>query len=111
MRTALGTAIRDQDRIAVSAIRSALAAIDNAEAVDESLAPPTESGLVAGGVHGLGRGDVPRRPITPQEEREIVLKVVAERREFAAQYDALQRHDDANRLRAEIAVLSRFLGN
>ena len=34
LRDALTTAIKSRDRVAVAALRSALAAIDNAEAVD-----------------------------------------------------------------------------
>jgi hypothetical protein len=109
LRSALSAAMKNKDRVAVNAIRSVLASIDNAEAVDESLAPAIEPGRIAGGVSGLARGEVPRRAITEQDAREIVQKAVAERRATAAQCDALKRHREADRLRAEIAVLSRFL--
>jgi uncharacterized protein YqeY len=109
MQTALSAAMKNQDRVAVNAIRSALAAITNAEAVDESHAPAAEPGTIAGGVSGLGRGEVPRRTITEHDARQIVKKVVAERQEAATQYDELNRHDDASRLRQEIAVLERFV--
>ena len=109
MRAALSAAIKDRDRIAVNAIRSALAAIDNAGAVDASLAPPAEPGTIAGGVRGLAGGEVPRRRITDCDIREIVQNVIAERQAAAAQYDELQRNGDADRLRAEGSVLARFL--
>jgi uncharacterized protein YqeY len=109
MRAALSVAIKKRDRIAVNAIRSALAAIDNAEAVESSLAPLAEPGTIAGGVHGLARGEVPRRTITDDDARAIVRDVITERRAAAAQYDELQRTGEADRLRAESAVLARFL--
>jgi uncharacterized protein len=109
MQTALRAAMKKQDRVAVNAIRSALAAMANAEAVDESLAPPAEPGTIAGGVQGLGRGEVPRKTITEHDARDIVQEAIAERQRAAAQYDELNRHDDAGRLREEIAVLERFL--
>jgi hypothetical protein len=40
MRRALTAAIKARDRSAVTALRSALAAIDNAEAVDPATTPP-----------------------------------------------------------------------
>jgi uncharacterized protein YqeY len=109
MQKALTAAMKERDRVAVNAIRSALAAIANAEAVEDSLAPPAEPGIIIGGVRGLGRGEVPRRALTDDDARDIVRKVIAERRAAAAQYDELERHDDASRLRAEIDVLSRFV--
>jgi len=109
MQAALTLALKQQDRVAANAIRSALSAMANAEAVDDSLAPPAEPGMVVGGVAGLGRSEVPRRTIAEHHAREIVQKVIAERQEAAAQYDELHRPGDANRLREEIAVLSGLL--
>jgi uncharacterized protein YqeY len=101
--------MKNRDRVAVNAIRSALAAIANAEAVDEALAPPAEPGTIAGGVSGLGRGEVTRRTITENDARQIVQQVIAERLAAAAQYEDLNRHADASRLRDEVAVLADFL--
>jgi uncharacterized protein YqeY len=101
--------MKDRDRIAVNAIRSALSAIDNAEAVDASFAPPAEPGTIAGGVRGLAAGEVLRRTLTERDVREIMQDVIADRQAAAAQYDELKRHDDADRLRGEGSVLARFL--
>jgi uncharacterized protein YqeY len=109
LEAALTPALKRRDRVAVNAIRSALAAIANAEAVDEALAPRAEPGTIAGGVSGLGRGDIRRRTITENDAREIVQQVIAERAAAAAQYEELNRHADASRLRDEVAVLSGFL--
>ncbi len=65
--------------------------------------------MIAGGVHGLGRGEVARRVLTDDDVRTIVQRVIDERRMAATQYDELGRHDDASELRTEIAVLERVV--
>jgi hypothetical protein len=57
LRRALIAAMRARDAVAVRALRNALSAIDNAEAVD-----PQDHGQTAGYVvrKGLGAGEVPR---------------------------------------------------
>jgi len=109
MRDALTVAMKDRNRLATSALRSALAAIDNAEAVDVSLAPPEQPGVIAGGVVGLGAGEVARRTITDDDVRTILRDAITEREAAAAQYEELRRQDDAVRLRTEVAVLAALL--
>lgn len=109
IRDALTVAMKDRDRVATSALRSALAAIDNAEAVDVSLAPPEQPGVIAGGVVGLGAGEVSRRTITDDDVRAILRDAISEREAAAAQYDEMRRHEDAARLRTEVSVLAALL--
>jgi uncharacterized protein YqeY len=101
--------MKARDRSATSAIRSALAAIDNAEAVDVSVAPREQPGVIAGGVAGLGAGEVARRTLTDDEARAIVRAAISERETAAAEYDAHRRFDEASRLRAEAAALVEVL--
>jgi uncharacterized protein YqeY len=105
MRRALTAAMKARDASAVRALRSVLAAIDNAEAADLSAAPRQESGVIAGGVAGLGAGEVARRTVTEQDVRDVLSTAIAERETAVLQYDALQRPDEAHRLRDEVAVL------
>jgi uncharacterized protein YqeY len=109
MRDALTRAMKDRDQVATAALRSALAMVDNAEAVDVSVAPRRQSGVIAGGVAGLGAGEVARRTITDDDVRMLLREAITEREEAAAQYDELRRPDDAARLRAEVAVLADVL--
>jgi uncharacterized protein len=62
MRRALTAAMKARDQRAVAALRSALAAIDNAEAVEAAGEghPPGE-GRIAGAVLGVGAAEVARR--------------------------------------------------
>jgi uncharacterized protein YqeY len=109
MRDALTRAMKDRDRVATAALRSAIAIVDNAEAIDVSLAPRSQSGVIMGAVTGLGAGEVARRTITDDDVRALLREAITEREGAAAQYDELQRPDDAARLRTEVAVLARVL--
>lgn len=105
LRTALREAVRDRQAHAAAVLRETLAAIDNAEAVDTRAAPPVQHGVIAGGVPGLGAGDVPRRRLGPDEVAAIIEREIAERWKAADTYDALGRTDDAAALRQQVDVL------
>jgi uncharacterized protein YqeY len=105
MRAALTRAIKSRDAAATRALRSVLAAVDNAEAADPSVAPQQQPGRIAGGVAGLGAGEVSRRSITEEDVQDILAAAIAEREAAAAQYAELHREDAAQRLREEVVVL------
>ena len=105
LRTALRAAVHRRDAHAVAVLRETLAAIDNAEAVDASAAPPVQHGVIAGGVAGLRAGDVPRRSLRPDEVAAIIEHEIQERRDAATTYAALGCHDEAAALRLQIEVL------
>lgn len=109
LRSSLTDAMKARRAEHVSALRQALAAIDNAEAADASLAPAVEPGHFAGGVAGLGAGDVARRQLSPQQVEAIIRAELDERRAAAAQYRALERPNDAARLEAAIDALEALL--
>lgn len=106
MRDALREALRTRQPHAVAVLRETLAAIDNAEAADTSAAPPVQHGVIAGGVAGLGAGEVPRRELTAEDVTAIVDREIQERRDAAASYAALGRHDEASALRLQLDVLT-----
>ena len=107
---ALKVAINARDGVAVAALRSAMSAVDNAEAVDRSQAPPPTKAL--GDVRlGVGAGEVARRELSEQDAVEILLSEVKEREAAASQYERLGRSEHASRLRAEAAALVAFLAN
>jgi uncharacterized protein len=106
LRAELRTAMRDRDAVAVSALRSTLGALANATAVP---GVPLSGGAdqhVAGSVVGVGAAEAPRRELTDADAVAIVRAEIAERHAAAAQYGASAA---ADRLRAEAAVLTRFL--
>lgn len=98
--------MKARDATAVTALRSALGAIDNAEAVDPSYAPDPTRGRIAGGVAGLGAGEVRRLDLSEEAITEVVRAEIADRLTTADELDRLGRADAAARLRAEASVLT-----
>ena len=94
--------------VAAAALRSALGAIANAEAVraDQSAADPTTSQYVAGAVAGLGAAEAQRRSLTGAEVDEIVDAEIAECMVAAADYEGRGYAEQARRLRREARVLA-----
>jgi uncharacterized protein YqeY len=112
LRAALTKAMKARDTAAVAALRSALAAVDNAEAVDPGaagLAVSSGEGPVAKSAAGLGAADVPRRELSDDDEAAIVRAEIGERRAAADDYERLGRAEEAARLRAEADVLAAVL--
>lgn len=111
LRTALRTAMKAREKGTVAAIRSALAAIDNAEAVDAAAAGLQQTGhsRIAGTVGGLGAGEVARARLTEARMREIVAGEVAERRAAADEYDGHGQDERAAGLRSEADALAALL--
>jgi hypothetical protein len=109
LRTALPTAMKARDAATVSALRSALAAIENAAAV---AAPPPVDGPSALGLPAVGLGvtEVARRDVDDAEVERIVRAEVSERLDAADGYDKLGRAEQAARLRAEARALTVQLG-
>lgn len=110
LRRALPPALKARDHAAVAALRSALAAIDNAQAVEAPPAPRSR-GVVAGAVIGLGAGDVPRRRLSESDIAAIVRAEVADRRVAATDYERAGQGDAAARLTAEADVLAVHLAD
>ncbi len=106
LRSALRIALRERNVVAMGALRSTLAALGNATAVQSVRLTAGGSEHVAGGVVGLGAAEVPRRELTDAEAAAIVRAEIADRTAAADQYG---RSPAAERLRAEAALLSRFL--
>lgn len=110
LRAALPPAIKARDTVAVAALRSALAAIDNAEAVTVDAAPSVAADPnVAGSMVGLGAGEADRRVLSEADIIRLIRIEAEERRSAARDYERAGRHDRAARLLAEAAVLAAHL--
>jgi hypothetical protein len=74
LRADLTAALKARDRLTVAALRSAIAAIENGEAVHVSAVERTlaSSEHVAGATAGVGSSDVARRPLSEADEIAIV---------------------------------------
>jgi len=106
LRAALSAAMKKRDRSAIAGLRSALGAIDNAEAIDTV---DVKAGAIEASAVGLGAAEARRRDLTESDIEQIVRTEIAERRTAAAQYDTLGRVDHGDLLRAEAAVLEAQL--
>jgi uncharacterized protein YqeY len=109
LRQALRAAIKSRDPAAASALRSALAAIANAEAVPTAVTgstPPAGGHQhIAGSAEGLGAAEAERRPLSEADVAGIIQAEVADRRTAAAQYEQAGHTDRAQRLRHEADIL------
>lgn len=110
MRADLKTALKARDKVTVATLRTALAAIDNAEAVAAVEPDAVGSQHIGGAVVGVGAAEVARRELSPEDIRDIVAAEVAEREATVAQYRRIGQDERAEALLAEVAVLNRYLG-
>ncbi|GEM_PF-3302555 len=109
LRAAIIDAARRRDRAALPVYRTALAAIDNAEAVPLPADLPTV-GTIDGSRIGVGVAEAERLHLTEDEMRAIVGAEAQERRAAAV---ALSSHpgqaDAAHRLETGAALLTALL--
>ena len=109
LRTARTDAMRRRDRAATSALRTALSAIANAEAVDASIAPDPHSASIAGAVTGVGAAEVARRELGLAQVVAIVRAEIDDLRASADEYDGLGQDEQAAELRAGADAVERAL--
>ncbi len=108
LRGALTLAMKARDRVAVGALRSTLAAIDNAEAVDRPTG--TDTGLAIEQIPlGVGAAEMERRLLTECQIERIVRDELAEREAAARDYEQSGRTERAEQLRREVSVLAEQL--
>jgi len=92
-------------------LRSALAAVGNAEAVpaDETSAAGIGHSPIAGALPGLGAGDAPRRSLTDADVAGIIRTEITERQNAAAAYQRSGHAARSERLHREAQVLQAVL--
>ncbi len=110
LRRDLTAAMKARQTDVVSALRTALAAIDNAEAIEVPRGDVmTTSGPVAGAQAGVGSTEAARRVLTIEDVHALLREQIAERVSAADQYAAHGRHDAADQLRREAEVLQGYV--
>ena len=105
LQSALLPAMRAGDADTVAVVRSALAAIANAEAVPAPAITPTGDGPVAGAATGVGSTEAPRRELTADEVRQVVEHERQDRVQAAEESEAGGLGEYAARLRTQAAIL------
>ena len=110
LRRGLTAALKARDPDALAAHRTAIAAIDNAEAVPApSGNQATTSAHIAGATSGPGTTEAARRPLSDSELQDILREQIDERTREASRYDALGQADAAGRLRRQARTLAAYL--
>ena len=100
MQADLKAAMSAKDRTTVAVLRTTLAALSNAEAVSADGSAPAQ---------GTFANDVDRKVL---DDADVVAVIERERAELAAsadEYDAVGQAEEASALRAQLAVLDRYL--
>jgi uncharacterized protein YqeY len=117
LRAQLLSARKDRDQTRVSALRSALSAIDNAETPHadtsdaETPGQVTPDGAIAGAVTGLGSTEVARRQLTDAHIRALLRAEIDERLRDAEQLADNGAEDRAAAVRSEADVLAAVLAD
>ncbi|HEX2054730.1 MAG TPA: GatB/YqeY domain-containing protein [Actinomycetota bacterium] len=102
LQAELITAMKNQDRATMVAIRSVLSAISNKEAVAS-----TER---AGAIEQAPRSaEAPRQELTHQQMKLVLLDEIESRRNSAGYLRTAGREDEAAGREAEAAILERYL--
>ena len=99
LRSDLTTAMKTGDKVRIRVVRSTMAAIANAEAVEGSA---RAEGTVS-------YADVPRREVGRAQIIELLDTEIGEREIAAAQYRDVGRPADAETLEEEMGVLRAYL--
>jgi hypothetical protein len=110
LRTRLLEARRARDNAVAAALRSAISALENAEAVEPaSETVVATSDHVAGGRVGLGAAEAERRELDEPAERAIVAAEIADLTEGAAHYATAGDGERAAAARQAAGVLAGLL--
>ena len=105
---ALREALRRQDRVGMSALRSVLAAIDNASASEADSATKRAGAIEHATPFGRG-SDVARRVLAHDDILRIARAEITERHQAADEYINLGATDRSTVLRAEAAIIERHI--
>jgi uncharacterized protein YqeY len=107
LRQRLTRALRERDKPIAAAMRSAIAALENAEAVPASQGvAPVTSRHVAGGATGVGAAEAERLVLDEATESEILRTEVDSLLEAAREYESVGRADRAVEARTAANELS-----
>ena len=100
MQADLKTAMAARDRTTVAVLRTTLAALSNAEAVSAEGSRPAV---------GTFANEVERKALDDDDVRGIVERERAELQASADEYASVGQGDEAEGLRAQVAILDRYL--
>jgi hypothetical protein len=100
LKTDMIRARKNGDRETDRTLRTLLAAIDNAEAVDQAMVPQPTYDL---------SGEVPRKTLTELDIQRTLLEEIAQRTSAIEAYEQHGRNDEAVGLKTEVALIRSYL--
>jgi uncharacterized protein YqeY len=100
LKADLRSAMKARDNIRIATLRMIVSALDNATAVEVDTSYVPLVGLTP---------DVPRRELSDAQQRAILHQEADGRRNALRRYQELGKSDEAERMRAELAVLTPYL--
>lgn len=110
VRRDLRAALKSRKPETVSVLRTIIAEIDNAEAVQlGEQTPRSAHGTVAYSSPGVGSTEAPRRELTMSDVHAIVRDLLREYETQEKQYRSVHQHEAADRLRRQASVLHSYL--
>ena len=110
LRHDLRAALKSRQLDTISALRTVIAAIDNAEAVQpETDSPPSADGVVAHSSPGVGSTEAPRRELAMTEIHAIVRDLLCEYETQSEHYRSVHQCEAAHRLRRKANILRAYL--
>ncbi|WP_231750803.1 hypothetical protein [Mycobacterium sp. NAZ190054] len=108
MRRDLRAALKARRADVASALRVAIAAIDNAEAVGVGDEPAPASGRIAGASAGLGAADVARRDLSVEDVAAVLDELIDSSLREADRYRGFGHLEAADRLIAQAELLRSY---
>lgn len=110
VRRDLRAALKSRQLETVSVLRTMIAAIDNAEAVQpEEQTPRSADGTVAHSSPGVGSTEAPRRELTMSDVHALVRGLLREYQAQEHHYRSVNQHEAAERLRRQSNVMCPYL--
>ncbi|MGV0046103.1 hypothetical protein ACRU43_22590 [Mycobacterium colombiense] len=110
LRRDLRAALKSRQPETISALRTMIAAVDNAEAIqpDTDSARPAD-GVIAHSSPGVGSTEAPRRVLHMTDIQAIVVNLLAEYDTQAEHYHYVHQSEAAERLRRQASILLAYL--
>ncbi|MEI2717822.1 MAG: hypothetical protein V9E98_12690 [Candidatus Nanopelagicales bacterium] len=109
LRHALTDAMRRRDTAVIPPLRSAIAAIDNAEAVTVEAGTEVES-PIAGSRGGLGASEAARAELSEPQQIAIVKHEISELASHVERLTRLCRREEADAAKRALTVLGGIVG-
>jgi alkanesulfonate monooxygenase SsuD/methylene tetrahydromethanopterin reductase-like flavin-dependent oxidoreductase (luciferase family) len=110
LRQDLRAALKSRSPETISALRTTIAAIDNAEAVQHGTQTPRSADdSIAHSSPGVGSTEVPRRELTISEVHAIVRDLIGEYETQGEYYRSIRQYHRAESLERQADILRTYL--